>query len=112
MRAIPPKLKKEMQEDPYYKVCARKAHGNCGGRITWEHTIIYKGKQLNEKWAIIPLCEYHHAVNNYQDRGDLDKNENIRIALNRATDEELVKISRAIDYIALRERLNHAKTTN
>lgn len=101
-----------MQADPYYKVCARMRDGSCAGRITWEHAIIYKGQQLNEKWAIIPLCEYHHAVGQYQDGGDLDKNENIRIAVNRATDEELQRISRAIDYIALRERLNHAKSTN
>jgi len=106
MRPIPPTLKKEMEADPYYKICARRKDGGCAGRVTWEHTIIYAGKQLNEKWAIIPLCERHHAVDNYQDNGILDKNENIRIALNRATDIELKAISKAQDYIAIRDRLN------
>jgi len=95
-----------MEADPYYKACARRKDGGCGGRVTWEHTLIYGGKQLNEKWAIIPLCERHHGVNTYQDNGELNKQENVRIALNRATEAELRAISKAVDYIALRDRLN------
>lgn len=95
-----------MQTDPYYEQCARKPDGNCKGRITWEHAITYQGRQLNEKWAIIPLCAYHHAVDEYQDTGDLWKERNIWIALNRATDEELEKVSKAVDYKFLRGRLN------
>ena len=98
-----------MLADTYYKKCAREKEGNCAGRITFEHAIIYAGRQLNEKWAIIPLCEYHHAVNQYQDTGDLDKQKNICIALMRATDEELLAISKAIDYLALRERCHEQK---
>lgn len=105
MRPIPPKLKKEMLTDPYYKTCARKDE-HCDGRITWEHAIIYAGKQLNERWAIIPLCTYHHSVDRHQDGTGLDKEENIRIALNRATDFELQSISKAVNYKAMRERLN------
>ncbi len=84
MRPIPPKLKQEMSDDPYYKHCAR-ANSACSGRITWEHAYIYAGKQINEKWAIIPLCVYHHLGEG------LDKHENQRIALSRATDEDLAK---------------------
>lgn len=64
------------------------------------------GKQIDEVWAIIKLCEYHHAVNTYQDGKGLDKEKNVWIALNRATDEELKKYSKAIDYIRERARLN------
>lgn len=80
-----------METNPYYKICARRVTdgSNCAGRITWEHAMIYAGKQVNEEWAIIPLCERHHGVNNYQDGGVLDKQMNQYIALSRATEEEL-----------------------
>lgn len=106
MRKIPQELKDEIASDPYYEKCCMAFRGDCDGRITWEHSIVFAGKQLNEKWAIIPLCEYHHAVNKHQDGGDLNKEMNVWVALNRATDDELRAISKAIDYLQLRERLN------
>jgi hypothetical protein len=99
MRKIPEKLRAEMSVDPYYKICAREDE-ECSGRITWEHSIIFAGKQLNEKWAILPLCEYHHLY------GGLNKEMNEYIALNRATDEELRSISKAVDYLHKRNYLN------
>lgn len=104
MRKISPQVKEKLLEEP--QVCARLKDGDCDGRITWEHTLIYGGKQIDEVWAIIKLCEYHHAVNTHQDGKGLDKQKNIWIALNRATDEELQKYSKAIDYVKMRERLN------
>lgn len=104
MRKIPEPVKRQLEAEP--NVCARRNDSPCGGRITWEHAIIHAGKQLNEPWAIIKLCERHHAVNTYQDGGELDKERNIHIALNRATEDELRAISKATDYIALRDRLN------
>lgn len=98
-----------MQKDPYYKVCARRTllHDHVcepnplnGQLIEWEHTIIYAGKQLNEKWAIVPICYLTHRG------GLLVKEINVWIALNRATDEELNRISKAIDYKRERDRLN------
>lgn len=106
MRKISDPVRKVINTDPYYTKCARCNEGTCKGRITMEHTLIYAGKQIDEVWAIIPLCEYHHAVNQYQDGGDLKKELNICIALNRATDEELLKYSKATNYIALRKQLN------
>lgn len=105
MRKIPEALREEMANDIYYKKCARSDEENCSGRITWEHAIIYAGRQLNEKWAIIPICEFHHSVNNFQDRGDLNKEKHVYIALCRATQDDLRRISKAVDYIALRQRL-------
>jgi len=84
MTPIPPALRKEMSEDEYYTRCAR-ADFDCRGRITWEHAWIYGGRQIQEKWAIIPLCVFHHLG------AGLDKHENQRIALSRATEEELAK---------------------
>ena len=104
MRKISLKVREQLESEP--QICSRRNDTPCGGRITWEHTLIHAGKQIDEAWAIIFLCERHHAVNTYQDGGDLNKEKNIWIALNKATDEELIKYSKVIDYIELRERLN------
>lgn len=95
-----------MASDPYYDRCCMAFRGDCDGRITWEHTLIFANKQINEKWAIIPLCEFHHAVGQHQDAGGLKKDMNVWVALNRATDNELLPYCKAIDYIVMRKRLN------
>lgn len=74
---IPNKLKQELLKDTYYKTCARKGD-DCDGRITFEHAFLYAGKQINEKWAIIPLCWHHHLGKG------LNKELNHYIALKRA----------------------------
>lgn len=81
------KLREEMASDSYYSRCAR-FDADCRGRITWEHALIYAGRQVNEKFAIIPLCVYHHLG------AGLVKKENQRIALERATDDDLKKYPR------------------
>lgn len=102
MRKISKAVKEKVLERP--NICQRHNH-KCAGRITWEHALTYAGRQIDEAWAIVKLCEFHHAVNTYQDSGDLNKQENQRIALNQATDEELMKYPKA-DFIQLRDRLN------
>lgn len=109
MNNVPTKLRNKWREEDRIgikRVCLRADEGNCSGRLTKEHAIIYAGKQLQEEWAILDICEFHHGVNNFQDRGDLNKEKHIWIALNRATDEELIQISKGEDKIALRGRLN------
>lgn len=106
MQKIPNKLKQEILTDTFYKKCCLE-NEKCDGRITWEHTLIYAGKQINEKWAIIPLCEYHHSVGIHQDGDGLNKEKNIWVALNRATDEELINVSKANNYLFERNRLNN-----
>lgn len=85
MRPIPPKLRKQIDENPYYKTCARKGDGYCDGRITIEHAFIWGGRQINELWAFVPLCWHHHLGLS------LDKRKNQWIAINRATKEDLKK---------------------
>jgi len=104
MRKISPKVKQQVLARP--QICARHLEGTCMGGNTWEHAIIHAGRQLDEAWAIVILCEYHHAVNQYQDGGDLQKELNVFYALNQATDEELKRVSKAINYLELRTRLN------
>lgn len=56
MRPILPALKKQIAADPWMKFCCL-----CGtSNPEWEHCWIYAGRQINEWWAIIPLCYDHH----------------------------------------------------
>lgn len=109
MNKIPTKLRAEMASDSYYERCARQdalndhqceADERTGQMIEWEHALIFAGKQIQEKWAIIPSCWWAH-------RGPgMVKEINEWIALNRATDEELLKYSKAVSLIAKRNYLN------
>ncbi|MFA6097580.1 MAG: hypothetical protein WC788_08225 [Candidatus Paceibacterota bacterium] len=63
----------------------------CHGRSTREHAWIYSGRQINEAWAIIKLCEYAHSVGTYQNNGILNKEINHWISLQHATPEDLKK---------------------
>lgn len=82
---MPPKLRKECAEDPYYSKCLRHKEGNCSGRITFEHCWMYAGKQIQEKWAIIPLCVHHHIGQG------LNKKLNHWFSINRMTEEDMKK---------------------
>ena len=94
MIAIPLKLRKEMSEDPYYYRCARE-DGTCKGRITWEHALLYANKRVQEKFAIIPICEYHHGLGKYWNKEGFNKEINELIALSRATEEDFNKYPKA-----------------
>ena len=69
---MPPDLRADLSDDPEYQKCARLGP-DCDGRITWEHAITYAGRQVQKRWAILPLCEFHHSVNKHQDGGNLNK---------------------------------------
>lgn len=110
MSTIPLKMRAEMAEDPYYRTCARKAlldDHTCvrdvlepWKPVDWEHALYYSKGKIQEKYAIIPLCWLVH-------RGPLlNKEINKWIALNRATESEIEKISKVIDYKAELDRLN------
>lgn len=84
MKPIPKKLRDEMAAEYYYHHCCRRDE-HCSGRVTWEHCFTYAGRQVQERWAIIPLCEYHHLGSG------LNKRINREIAISRATPEDLAK---------------------
>lgn len=85
MRPIPPKLRAQIVADPFMLRCI---HTGCTEKPEWEHAFIYAGKQVNEAWAIVPVCVYHH-------RGaGLDKQFNQFVALNRASKDDLAKYPR------------------
>lgn len=105
MRPIPKKLLNDILSDKFYEACIRRNDGECRGRITLEHALIYAGRQINEKWAILPVCEYHHAVGDFQGSGGLDKRFHEWVAVNRMTDEDEKKYPR-VDWGQLRKNLN------
>lgn len=107
MKNIPAKLKKEILNDPEYGRCGLLGYHTCGGRVTLEHAMIYAGRQIQERWAIIPVCAAGQEVDQFQDAHTMDKERNRWVALNRATDEELAKFSKATpSFFFVRDRLN------
>lgn len=107
MTPIPQKVRREIENDPGYRVCKLKGlHGHvCGGRITMEHALIYAGHQIQEKWAIVSLCARGHEVDQFQDSHTMNKELNVWVALNQATGDDLMRFPRA-PYLLLREHLN------
>lgn len=92
--AIPKKLREELSQDEFYKYCIRIHEGTCSGRITWEHSLIYAGKQIQERFAIVPLCEFHHSIGKHHEDGDLQKDFGQWIAINRMTKADKLKYSK------------------
>lgn len=110
MNNIPPKLRIELSDDPNYQTCMRNVllgDHTCERdpikpyqAVEWEHVGTFGGKQIQKRWAIISICYLVHRG------GLLDKEINLWIALNRASDEDLVEVSKSRDYFTERERLN------
>jgi len=109
MNNMPPALRQECADDPSYKVCARRlalGDHSCapsplnGKLIEWEHALIFAGKQVQEKWAVVPLCWWAHSG------PGLVKEINVWLALNQGTDEEIKRISKVVDYQRIKRNLN------
>lgn len=97
---IPVKLRAEMDADPWMHRCC--VTGATLGKIDWHHNLIFAGKQVNERWCILPLSKRVHDRANRKDVRDiLDW-----IMLNRAKPSDLGKYSKAIDLVARCRHLN------
>lgn len=84
---IPLKLREKMAANGSMLHCIHR-NSDCEGRIEWEHAWIYAGKKIQEEWAIVPCCTYHH-------RGSgLDKDYNRYCSLVKA-----IKIYGSLDVI-------------
>ena len=59
MRPISPKIKQELENDPRMKHCIA-----CKSmEVEWDHALTYAGRQLDEPYAIQPLCTNCHRGN-------------------------------------------------
>ena len=93
MRKIPPILRDELANDPFYKTCCIE-DDFCSGRIEWHHNLIFAGKQVNERFCILPVCHFHHEHEKNHIIGEkLDY-----IMWSRATPEQIIYFSKATDY--------------
>ena len=98
-KPIPPKQRQEMSEDPFYDECCV-ADGECSGVIQWHHNHKWQGKRTNEKFGILPVCEYHHR------KEAIIKDNLDWVMLNRMSDTELVSYSKAINLKDKKQLLN------
>jgi hypothetical protein len=89
MRPIPMQSRNEMSKDPFMQKCC--LPGPHGGRIEFHHPFIYAGRQIVDRWATVPACEGHHILA----KSDSDIKDGFkRVALSRATDEDLMKYNK------------------
>lgn len=98
-KPIPATMRAELSEDPFMRECCLMFvdfNHMCSGRIQWHHHLKFAGKRVNEKWCILPLCEYHHK------KEALFKKNLDDIMVGRATYDELKPYSKAIDYVWLK----------
>lgn len=102
MNNIPLHVRKELEADPYYHICCVTSVTAATDKIEWHHNFIFAGKQVQEKWCILPLAKAIHDMANRKDiKEKLDW-----IMLNRASIETLAKYSKAIDLIKKCSELN------
>lgn len=62
MTPIPKALRAKLAHDPWYKHCVLAYTNECQGHIQFHHVWIYAGRQIQEAWAILPVCEHHHDL--------------------------------------------------
>lgn len=90
-------MRKELEADPFMKECV------CTGDtkdVTWEHCWTYAGKQINEKWAIVPLTRELN-VNPTREAKEYCR----WVSINRATEKDFEKYPRK-DWKGIKKYLN------
>jgi len=91
---IPLKLREELEQDPFYKTCCLTQRTD--GKIDWHHNMEWKGKNLQKKFAILPV---HNDLHQYHRKITSRVKELLnRIMVARMTEEELDYYSKVIDY--------------
>lgn len=102
MRPIPNKMREEMGRDPYYQRCCITGRPRGVVKVEWHHNLIFAGRQVNEKWCILPVSEaIHIRAREKEMKEKLDW-----VMLNRGTDEELLRYSKAENLLEKRDKLN------
>lgn len=105
MSRIPKKLREDLAADPFYTRCciSGDSAADAGEKIEWHHNLIFAGRQVQARFAILPIKKSLH------DRLKGDKSLRAQldwIMLSRASDEELTRYSKANDLHVYRSALN------
>lgn len=106
MNKIPEKLREELQNDKFYDQCCLEGGGKKTEnifdpeRIEWHHNLIFANRQVQERFCILPIKKKFHdkMVGEIKERCDW-------IMLCRATEDEIRRYSKAINYQREKERL-------
>lgn len=87
---IPVELLSKIVSDAFYKRCCL-----CRSvSVQLHHNLIHGGRQVNEKFCILPLCPSCHAIEKRKDVHEkLDW-----MMTQRATDDELARYSKIINW--------------
>jgi hypothetical protein len=87
MRAISAKIKKILLADEHMKKCVLCESSS----VQFHHVFIYSGRQIDEAWAISPLCQQCHkkAHSDRYIKAIVENN-----ALSKTTEEDLKKYPR------------------
>lgn len=104
MTRIPKKLRDSLAEDPFYlRCCVTGEKAKPGDRIEWHHNLIFGGKQVQARFAILPvLHSIHERANDPDVRERLDW-----VMLNRMSTEDLMLYGKGINWGARLEYLNY-----
>lgn len=98
MSKISKHIRDKLANDKFMRRCIlAESRDQCRGKVEWHHVWKYAGKQIQEVFAIIPLCTRHHEYE-YRFR-DLIKG----VSLSRATPQELLRYPK-IDWEAEKEK--------
>jgi hypothetical protein len=99
-KPIPPKLREEMANDKFYEKCCITGLSKNAVKIEWHHNLMFGGQRVNAKFCILPLADFvHDKITKYKEKCDW-------IMWNRASEQEIEKFSKAIDYKRVRDNLN------
>jgi len=91
---IPPKLREDLSNDPFMKKCC--ITGRTDGKIDWHHNMTWQGKNVQEKFAILPV---HNSIHQYHNGLTSEVKEKLnRIMVSRMTEEQLDYYSKAVNY--------------
>ena len=85
MRAIPPKQRKEINDNDWYREC--KYPGCASKQVEIHHCCQYSGRQIAELWNYVPLCHEHHSSKEGRDWAEL-------LAITRMTEEDRMKYNK------------------
>lgn len=104
MTRIPKKLREQLAADPFYtRCCVTGLYAQPSDRIEWHHNMIFAGRQVQARFAILPVLASIHRVAALPEIKDkLDW-----VMVNRMSGEDLELYGKGVDWIHRLEWLNY-----